>query len=428
MKAGPKSACASMKACPCPPTWPPISAPAAVLGDKYISLEGGTSGAPLLQDGQRLVVAKVPIDLDQVMSSIGQVADDIKTITASLKVSLASPESQQNIKEALANINDISASLKVVVADNQQRLDQIIANLDRFTGDLSSISSENKDALSKTIQNFAVASDKMEQTMVSLNSVLAKIDQGKGSIGQLVNNDKTIRELNDAITSLNEVSQKINEGKGTIGRLVNDDTTIDKIDEALTGINDYIGRADAWHLMVDYRGEYMFQQEALRSELNVIFQPRVDKFYLVGVVDNPIGKRRETITETKTNIDGVESIRKVHQITIDKDDMTFNAQIGKRFYDLIVRAGLFESKGGFGVDYMLYDDDLRVTAELYDFRTDEKPHLKLRADYKFLKYFYVTAGYDDVFNDYGQGTAFLGGGFFFSDDDLKFLLTSAPMP
>lgn len=397
-----------------------------VLGDKYISMEGGTPGAPLLKDGQRLVVAKVPTDLDQVMSSIGQVADDIKTITSSLKVSLASPESQQNIKEALANINELSGSLKVVVADNQQRLDQIIANLDRFTGDLSSLSSENKAALNKTIQNFAMASDKMEQTMSSLNSVLAKIDQGKGSIGQLVNNDQTVKDLNEAISSLNEVSQKINEGKGTIGRLVNDDTTIDKIDEALTGINDYIGRADAWHLLVDYRGEYMFQQEALRSELNVIFQPRVDKFYLLGVVDNPVGKRRETLTETTTNTDGVESTTKVHMVTIDKDDMTFNAQIGKRFYDVIVRAGLFASKGGFGVDYLMMDDDLRLTAELYDFRTDESPHLKLRADYRFLKYFYLTAGYDDVFNDYGQGTAFLGGGIFFSDDDLKFLLSQAP--
>lgn len=399
-----------------------------VLGDKYISIEGGSPGAPPLKDGQRLVRATVPTDLDQVMSRIGEVADDIKSVTSSLKISIASPESQHNIAEALANIKDLTATMKVVVGDNQQRLNSIINNLDNFSNNISQLSDDNKVALSQTIQNFAKASAQMEQTMASLRSVLGKIDDGKGTLGQLVNNEQTVRDLNQTLASLREVTQKVNDGKGTLGRLVNDDATIDKIDQALTGINDYIGQGDAWHLKVDYRGEYMFQDEAMRSEVNVILQPRMDKFYLFGVVDNPVGRRRETLTDTVTNVDGVPSHVKVKQITIDKNDLTFNAQIGKRFYDAVIRAGLFESSGGFALDYLLMDDDLRLTMEIFDFSTDEKPHLKVRSDYRFMKYFYVSAGVDDIVSDQGNTTFFMGGGFYFDDSDLKFLLTKAPMP
>lgn len=399
-----------------------------VLGDKFVSIEGGSPGAPPLKDGQRLVQASVPADLDQVMSRIGQVAQDISAITSSLKLSLASPESQRNISESLANIKDLTSTLKVVIGDNQTKLDNIIANLDNFSSNISQLSDDNRTALTQTIHNFAKASANMDQTMRSLNSVLAKIDDGKGTLGQLVNNEQTVRDLNGTLASLRQVSDKINQGQGTLGRLVNDDSTIDKIDQALTGINDYIGQGDAWHLTVDYRGEYMFQNEALRSEVNVLLQPRPDKFYLLGVVSDPTGRRREVLSDTVTNTDGNESHVLVKQITTDKDDLTFNAQIGKRFYDAVVRAGIFQSTGGFALDYLLFDDDLRLTMEMFDFRTDEKPHMKLRTDYRFLKYFYVSAGVDDVLSDQGNNTFFLGGGFFFDDNDLKFLLTKAPTP
>ncbi|ADK83579.1 Mammalian cell entry related domain protein [Desulfarculus baarsii DSM 2075] len=399
-----------------------------VLGDKFVSIEGGSPAAPPLENGQRLARASVPTDLDQVMSRIGQVAEDIGAITSSLKMSIASPESQRNIAQSLSNIKELTDTLKVVIGDNQARLDNIIANLDNFSENISQLSDENRSALTSTIQNFAKASANMEQTMHSLNSVLAKIDDGKGTIGQLVNNDQTVRDLNSTLASLRQVSDKINQGKGTLGRLVNDDATIDKIDQALTGINDYIGQGDAWRLKVDYRGEYLFQHEALRSEVNVLLQPRMDKFYLLGVVSDPVGRRRETLTDTTTNTDGEISHVRVKQFTTDKDDLTFNAQIGKRFYDAVIRAGLFQSTGGFALDYMLMDDDLRLTMELFDFSTDEKPHLKLRSDYRFMKYFYVTAGVDDVLSDQGNSTFFMGGGFYFDDNDLKFLLTKAPTP
>lgn len=399
-----------------------------VLGDKYVAVESGSAAAPELKDGEQLAKARVPTDLDQVMGRIGYIADDIKEITASLKVSIASPESQKNISESLSNLKDLTATLKVVVADNQDRLTRVVENLDRFTSDVSQITGDNKQALNETIRNFQVVSAQLNRTISGLTSVVEKIDKGQGSIGALVNERKTVDDLNATLASLKEITGKIDQGKGSIGKLVNDDSTVTKIDEALTGINDYLGRADAWRVYVDYRGEYLFGESALRSTLNLRLQPKADKFYLIGIVDDPVGKRTDKETTTTVYENGTSYQRTVKQTTIDRDELKWNAQIGKRFYDVTARAGILASRGGFGIDYHMLNDRLKLTLEAYDFRVDSNPHLKFGVDYSFWKYFYLTGGVDDIMSQDDHATFFLGGGVTFYDDDLKFLLTSAPKP
>jgi phospholipid/cholesterol/gamma-HCH transport system substrate-binding protein len=399
-----------------------------VLGDKYISMEAGSSGAPKLENGQELVKARVPTDLDEVMSKIGSIAADVKDLTSSLKVSLGSPESQQNISESLANIKQITAALKDVVGDNQARLNNVIVNLENFSKDMSQFSGQNKEALSETIQNFRMISGQLDRTITALTSVSEKIDQGKGTIGALVNERDTIDNLNKTLASLKDISKKINEGQGSLGKLVNDDTTVTKIDEALTGINDYLARGDAWRTYIDYRGDYLTRDSALRSTFNVRLQPKADKFYILGITTDPIGRRTEKETTVTHHQGGATWEERTKTVTIDKDALKFNAQIGKRFYDVSLRAGIFESTGGVGFDYHMLNDNLTFTFEAYDFRQDENPRLKLNVDYHFWKYFYLTAGWFDPLSEYDHDQLMVGAGVRFYDDDLKWLLTSAPTP
>ncbi len=397
-----------------------------VLGDKFVAIEPGSPGAPKLKNGQEITRASVPTDLDQLMARVGDVADNIRQITESLKVSIASPESTKNISEALANLRELTGSLKTVVADNQDRLNRIVVNMDRFTGDLSDLSSENKKALGETIRNFQTASQQMQTTIAALNSLMTKVDKGEGTIGQLVNNKQTIDDLNSTLSSLKEVSQKIAKGEGSLGKLVNDDTTVTKIDDALTSINDYLTRADAWKVFVEYRGDYIFKEESLRSELNVRLQPKADKFFLIGVVDDPRGKRAETQSYKTVDVNGVVTHTNTNSVTYNRDDLTFNVQFGKRFWDLVLRAGIFSSTGGVGADYYLFHDKIKLTMEAYEWRRDTKPRVRFAANYNLWDYFYLSAGVDDIISDEGNTSFFLGGGIYFSDDDLKFLLTSAP--
>ena len=50
-----------------------------------------------------------------------------------------------------------------------------------------------------------------------------------------------------------------------------------------------------------------------------------------------------------------------------KDDFAISALFGWRWKDFGLRAGLIESRGGAGLDYMLLKDRLRFSADLWDF-------------------------------------------------------------
>lgn len=399
-----------------------------ILGDKYVAVQSGSHEAARVQPGGEIAHVKGGADMDNVLGKISDIADDVKVITSSLKVSLASAESQHNIQASLDNIRELTDVLRMVVVDNQQRLSSVIVNLERFTSDISEVAGQNKLALGETIQNFRDISGQLGETIQALNSVAQKIDQGQGSIGALVNERTTVDDLNATLSSLKDISRKIDEGQGTIGRLVNDDTTIEKLDESLTGISNYLTRADQWRVAVDYRGEYLFRESSMRSTLNLRLQPQADKFFLVGIVDDPRGTRSEHESWTTKNRNGQVTNTYEHYVEYDESDLAFNVQIGKRFYDITGRAGLFASRGGFAVDYHMFDDALALTLEVSDFRTDYNPRLKFGVDYKFWKYFYVTTGYDDFISEDGRDSFFLGFGVTFFDEDIKFLLTSAPVP
>ena len=112
----------------------------------------------------------------------------------------------------------------------------------------------------------------------------------------------------------------------------------------------------------------------------------------------------------------------------DRDKLKFNAQIARRFYDLVVRGGLIESGAGFGLDYFLDDDNLKLTFEMFSGDFDHNPHLRAAASYNIWKIFYVSLGYDDFISDQHRASPFVGFGLSFSDDDLKYpiLLSICP--
>ncbi len=149
-------------------------------------------------------------------------------------------------------------------------------------------------------------------------------------------------------------------------------------------------------------------------------QPKQDQFYLLGLVSDPRG--RLTVRDNTTG--GVKTTTEEW----DKSGLLFNAQIGKRFRNLVLRGGILESTGGFGMDYMALNDRLKLTFEAFDFSSDRNAHLKGYADVKLFKYLYLTGGWDDFISNRGNSSSFVGLSIRFEDDDLKYLLTSTPIP
>jgi len=395
-----------------------------VLGDKYVEIVPGTKEAPVLEPGQRIVQTSAPADVDQLINKISEISVDIKKVTHSLSEVLGGEEGTAHMRRILSNLRETSDTLAQLVRDNNEYLNQTIQNLTAFSEDLRDISRANKDDIAAILVSFRRTSETMSQTIAAVQEIAEKINRGEGSVGALVNDQTTVKNLNETLASLREISDKINQGQGTIGKLINETTTADKLDQALSGVNDYLTKTDAFKFYIDYRGEWMMAYDDLRATLNVRIQPKQDKYYLVGISTDTYGTYKKS---ERTYTVGGRPVTSIEE-SWDRGDIRFNAQIAKRYYDFVVRGGLIESSGGFGLDYYMLDDAFKVTFEASQGEVDHNAHLRFGVSYDFWKFFYVTVGYDDIISDVGRDSGFFGIGLRFYDEDLKYLLTSAPVP
>ena len=391
-----------------------------ILGDKYVEIYPGTRGAAYLAPGEQISRTERQTDIDRMLNQLSLIADDVRGVTSSLNRVLAGQAGEEAISSILANTRDLTRNLNNVIVSNEAALRAALENTRQLTGNLNRVVTQNDEKIGQVMDSLKAASSAMEKTFATLNEITGGVNRGEGTLGKLVKDSATADKLNKTLASLQEVTEKINEGRGSIGKLVNDDETVRNLNEGLTGLNRYVNKAEQFRTFLSYRGEYLFDKSDAKSFLELRIQPKEDKFYILGVVSDPRGRRT-----TKDITTGGVTTRTEEW---DRDGLLFNAQIAKRYRDVVLRGGLLESTGGVGVDYLTLNDKLELSFEAFGFGNDRRAHLKAGAEYQLFKHIYLSAGWDDFVSDQDNRSIYGGFSIRFEDDDLKYLLTTTPIP
>ena len=387
-----------------------------MLGDKYIEILPGDPTAPLLPAGVELGGTTTP-SFDDVMRVATEIGADVKEVTEALRGSIGGSQGEEALAEIVANIRDLTASLKVLIAENQ-------ANVNATTENFKDFSATLRDELPKI-------ADKMNLLADQLNGVVGENrDDLQASMGN-------IRELTDRLQvsaeNLNQITGKISSGEGSIGKLINDETTVNNLNETLDSVEDGIetlnetmGRYRRYQLQVALRGEALAATDESRMAFGIDLWTTKNRFFRLEGVDMPYGQiRTDAQYVTTTYPDGTQESYLQERIKVS-DKVGINAQVGYRIFpNTIARAGLIESTGGIGVDHNLQlgKRPLVLVFEAYDFgrEFDEAVHLKFEGRYFISPHVFVTAGWDDPLVSEKSSVLF-GGGITWNDDDVKYSL------
>tara|TARA_B100001248_G_scaffold262154_1_gene256412 strand:- start:9575 stop:10354 length:780 start_codon:yes stop_codon:yes gene_type:complete len=132
------------------------------LGDKFVYIMPGDYGAPPLKDGDYITTEEG----SDLFSALSEKGDQVEYLFEMLR------DARDLIREIKGDgeIKDAIISLK-----------QAAANLNQFTSDL------NGNGSGKELRN----------TIERLNQIMAKIDNGNGSLGALINDPSLYKKLND---------------------------------------------------------------------------------------------------------------------------------------------------------------------------------------------------------------------------------------
>ncbi|MEA2107542.1 MAG: MlaD family protein [Bacteroidota bacterium] len=159
------------------------------------------------------------------MSSLSEELLPIKNKIENLVVSMDSVLAifdntrRDNLKKSLDNIHQISDELEGLVESEKIRLSNILANVESISGNLKN----NNEQITTILENFSNISDSLNQanikstllnankTLAEFSEISAKINQGEGTIGMLLNNDSLYVNLNNLAADLDSLVIDLNE-------------------------------------------------------------------------------------------------------------------------------------------------------------------------------------------------------------------------
>lgn len=360
--------------------------PNGILGDKHVEIISGDPRDPPLRSGEQILVVDDRASVDRLISEVSKITQSLSAVA-------------ENIKSATEG-------------DADKPLGRIIDNIERITNDLAQLSSERKDEIGDIIENLHNITGTIDQF------VNDESDDGfKAAWKDAV---ASLQKIEGTLNNVEEITGKINRGEGTLGKLVNDETTVEELNTAIAGVNNFLDTANRLSTSVDYHSTYLFNGNEAKSTLNLRIQPGLDRYYEIGVVDDPLGVTERTTT--RTNTDGTTSV--VREEKRYENRVKFNALFAKNFYDFTIRGGIIENSGGVGFDYYTFKRKLKFSIEAFDFGD---LNLRASARYTVFSGIYLIGGGEDLVSTSGRSSGFVGAGILLTNDDLKLLVSSMPL-
>ncbi len=356
-----------------------------ILGDKYVEVVPGDIRDGVLEDGSQILEVRDTGSLAALMNEVGKIAGSLSSVA-------------KTIEQAATKDGDRSSPIG-----------RIINNMEVFTADLAEISNGRKRKIGEIIDN-------VHDVTTGLSDVFN--DQGDGGFkANWAKLSNTINKLDESMDNIKSITGKINSGEGTLGKLVNDETTIDSVNDTLTQVNEFFGAAGKLTTDIDFHSEYLAEDDLTKSYLSVKIQPGLDRFYELGIVDDPRG-----VSEEEQVISGPTggATTDTTTTTIFKNKIKFNAMLAKNFFNLTVKAGIIENEGGVSFEYYLYGDKLKWNLDVFDF---DQTNIRSALKWSFYRGIYVLGGVDDILNERTGVSGYFGAGLYLTNDDIKLLLS-----
>jgi phospholipid/cholesterol/gamma-HCH transport system substrate-binding protein len=455
-----------------------------LLGPKYIDLLPGDQLLQQLHEGTSLQKSGVePVDLDDIFREVKVIAHNVREVSDSFKDAFGGSQGMDQIKSFVSNIENAAekfSSVSTVIERSFAR------------------NEDNIDAFLEIGTNVRTLSDRLENKVFpsfqeSIEKIATVFDRDFGRIAAHVETTTSALEdaaaqARDGLRSVSSVAEKIDEGKGLLGKLVNEDETYRDIKVAVSGFKNYVSKLDRMQITFDTHFETMhrpaenYRYEDSKGYFDVRIHPNEEHFYVIQIASSEKGFAYRTDRQYTYTNDDLEHINpaqlndpiavgptqpvteadrpilfsnsvyandlpfddqlktnyRQEELRFERNGIRLGVQFGKIFGDLALRVGMIDGFAGMGADYdfPFKTDKFRwvTTFEGFDFRgfnrrgpnkfhQDKRPHLKWLNRMFFMRNIYFTFGADDFISKQ-NANAFVGVGLRFGDDDVKYVLGS----
>lgn len=418
----------------------------SLLGDSLLDIDPGTEGLRPLQDGDEIASVRMAPGMDQLMGTFQGIAEDTRLVTGALATTVTGDDGQAAIANVLKVVNESSLLMAQTLAQSSEQLARILAHLETLTRDMSRLSAAQEQQIATILANVRHITDDARVSVASLSGMVGRHDSTVDEAVESVR--RSLERLDATLESAQVVAKGIEQGEGSVGKLLRDEELADSIAHTAKEATAFVDRLTGLKIEMGMRTEGHLQPQvggtspvfSAKHTIGAKIMPaNSSRYYGVDAVSEPRGHVTRNIE--REIIDGT-AVSTITETWSDK--LRLNAYLAQRWGPATFRVGLFESTGGVGADLDIIPGSLSLRADAFDFMpvTGGAPRVRTMLRYSFLNHFDLYAGADDLLNSANPGALrdpqglltgpgrsfFLGGGFHFSDEDIKAILVATGVP
>ena len=400
----------------------------SMLGTYVLVLEPGDSSTPLLNEDDYIKNVKTESGMTAAMNKV----TDIMEKTDALMEKVMERENQEKLNKIIDMLVRTTENTTQNVEGSMKMLSSVLRDMSEVMQKVNAKSDAEMEKLSKILENTLKVTDRIAEISDGKDEKLNQtLDDLKLIADELAASRGAMQDVRDITSNVNQITEKVAKGEGTVGKLLTDEKLYEDIVKVSDKLTDYADTLLGMKVYVDAHSNYMVFNNAFKTYFDITLQPRKDRFYLLGVVDDPRGNVSHTTTTHVTDVDGTTYIVEDDK-TVVTDKLKFNLQIGRIFGPVALRGGIFQNKAGFGIDYIPWKY-VSLSAEIFDLGSGGAPQLRVQGLARPLlwtiepfSWLYLTAGGEDLIN--GERDLYFGLGLRFDDDDLKSIVSTVPKP
>jgi ABC-type transporter Mla subunit MlaD len=194
-----------------------------LLGDKAINIEKGSS-SEIVEPGGTIKGVYSGGMMESFQENGAKLTDDASESFDKLNSALTQlqqvvdEDNKNKIDSMLGNLQQASSEFSTLMQRKRAKLEQsidhasdVMANLDTLTTDNRAQIDSAFAGLNRSMQNLEQVSSELESTNARLNSILTKMDEGRGSLGKLVNDPSLYNNMDSLSVELKSLIKNVNE-------------------------------------------------------------------------------------------------------------------------------------------------------------------------------------------------------------------------
>lgn len=174
-----------------------------LIGAKNIAVRPGTTSV-FIESGQT-VFGSYEKGLGDVVAEMGEALTEIRGVLKAAEQVVTDVEGKQQVKTTLKNATEASGDLKIAVAD----LKAMAADLKSLVAEKRGNAASAVDSLAVASARFAEVTSELQTISAALDSIVARVEGGEGSLGKLIGDEAAHDEFVAAIREVRALVAEI---------------------------------------------------------------------------------------------------------------------------------------------------------------------------------------------------------------------------